>query len=149
MRKVPRPQDRVPRGQRHCIKAPVREADLGREPGTFRDPVTATHRLAYHGEPCSIALLGHESFLAQLGHSAATDSIPRSNGLEKLDRIGVETLIRKGALMLPPKPLCDDLVDSYFGRIHPVAPILNKACFVRQYRHHVNLPSLLLLQAVI
>lgn len=119
------------------------------EPGTFRDPVTATHRRAYHGEPCSIALLGHESFLAQLGHSAATESIPISNRLEKLDRIRVEILIRKGALMLPQKPLCDDLVDSYFARIHPVAPIVNKACFVRQYRHHVNLPSLLLLQAVI
>lgn len=85
-------------------------------PGIFRAPVTATRRLAYLSEPCSIALLGRESFLAQLGHSAATDGIPKSNRLEKvrLDRIEVENLIRKAALM-PPKSLCDDLVNSYFA----------------------------------
>ncbi|KAG8410989.1 Transcriptional activator of fatty acid utilization [Metarhizium acridum] len=119
------------------------------EPGISREPVTATHRLAYLGESCSVALLGHEDFPEQLGYSSANNSIPISNRLEKLDRIEVEILIRKGALMLPPKSLCDDLVDSYFEWIHPVVPILNKARFMRQYCDRNNPPSLLLLQAVI
>lgn len=119
------------------------------EPGISREPVTATHKLAYLGEPCSIALLGQESFPEQIGYTAPVNNTPLSDRLEKLDRIEVEILIRKGALMLPPKPLCDDLINSYFKWIHPIIPILNRARFMRQYRDRDNPPSLLLLQAVI
>jgi hypothetical protein len=119
------------------------------EPGITRDPITATHTLAYLGEPCSIALLGQESFPEEIGYAAPVSSISVTARLEKLDRIEVEILIRKGALMLPPKPLCDELIESYFKWIHPIVPILNRARFMRQYRDPDNPPSLLLLQAVI
>jgi hypothetical protein len=89
------------------------------------------------------------SFPEHIGYTAPVSSTSVSARLEKLDRIEVEILIRKGALMMPPKSLCDDLVDSYFQWIHPIIPIINRARFMRQYHDRDNPPSLLLLQAVI
>jgi hypothetical protein len=33
--------------------------------------------------------------------------------------------------LLPPKPLCDELVDAYFKWVAPVVPIINKSRFMR------------------
>jgi hypothetical protein len=66
-----------------------------------------------------------------------------------LDNLELDILHQRGAFLLPPKPLCDELVDAYFKWVAPVVPIVNRSRFMRQYRDPKNPPSLLLLQAIL
>jgi Fungal specific transcription factor domain len=66
----------------------------------------------------------------------------------RLDESELDILRRRGALTLPPRDLCDDLVKAYFKWVAPMVPIINRKRFMEQYRDPKNPPSLLLLQAV-
>ena len=64
------------------------------------------------------------------------------------DQIEIDILQQRGAFLLPPKALCDELVESFFQWVAPVVPVINKSRFMRRYRDPKNPPSVLLLQAI-
>lgn len=74
------------------------------------------------------------------------DSIPRLN---ELDNEELEILKFRGAFLLPPRDLCDELIECYFEKIHPTIPVLNRSQFMRKYNDPANPPSLLLLQSML
>ncbi|KAJ5167644.1 Cutinase transcription factor 1 alpha [Penicillium canariense] len=92
------------------------------KPKFARAPIKEAGRVAYLGESSNLSLLVQ-------------------------DRHGTTDV--RGAFLLPPKPLCDELVDAYFKWVAPVVPIINRSRFMRHYRDPKNPPSLLLLQAIL
>lgn len=72
-----------------------------------------------------------------------------SSRLKELNKEEIEILKFRGAFLLPPRDLCDDIVETYFEKIHPTFPYLNRSQFMRRYNDPVNPPSLLLLQAIL
>ena len=73
---------------------------------------------------------------------------PRAR-LTELDTIEIDILNQRGAFLLPPRALCDELVEAFFKWIFPIVPVINRSRFMRRYRDPKNPPSLLLLQAVL
>jgi hypothetical protein len=69
--------------------------------------------------------------------------------LDHLEKVEIDALELMGVFQLPPKPLCDDLVQSYFEWVAPIIPVINRARFLEQYHSKENPPSLLLIQAVL
>lgn len=67
---------------------------------------------------------------------------------EHLDTIELEILIERGAFEIPPRPICDKLLDIFFRWVAPVIPIVNRQEFMRRYQDFNNPPSLLLQQAI-
>jgi hypothetical protein len=69
--------------------------------------------------------------------------------IQQMDREEIEILKIKGAFLMPAQELCDDIVECYFERIHPLIPMINRTQFMRQYNDPANPPSLLLRQAIL
>lgn len=72
-----------------------------------------------------------------------------SSRLNQMDQDEINVLKFRGAFLLPPRDLCDDIVDAYFEKIHPTIPLINRSSFMRKYNDSLSPPSLLLLQAVL
>lgn len=72
----------------------------------------------------------------------------RANRTE-LDTVEIDILHQRGAFLLPPRALCDELVEAFFEWVWPVVPVINKSAFMKRYRDTKNPPSLLLLQAIL
>lgn len=68
--------------------------------------------------------------------------------LNVLDADEVEALKTRGAFLLPPRDVCDDLVETYFSKIAPQIPVVNKTHFMAQYHNATDPPPLLLLQVI-
>jgi len=64
-----------------------------------------------------------------------------------LDVVQMEILRVRGAFLLPEKQLCDDLVYTFFDRIYPNEPVLDKPKFMKDYEE--GSVSILLLQSVL
>ncbi|PWY75552.1 fungal-specific transcription factor domain protein [Aspergillus heteromorphus CBS 117.55] len=121
------------------------------KPKFARAPIKEPGRVAYLGESSNLSLLVQD-------RHGTTDVVhyplpPNMGGtparLTDLDNLELEILKQRGAFLLPPKPLCDELVEAYFQWVAPVVPIVNRSRFLRQYRDPKNPPSLLLLQAIL
>jgi hypothetical protein len=69
--------------------------------------------------------------------------------LTELDNVEIDILHQRGAFLLPPRSLCDELVEAYFKWVAPIVPVINRNRFMKQYRDAKNPPSLLLLQAIL
>jgi hypothetical protein len=55
----------------------------------------------------------------------------------------------KGALSLPPQPLCEHFLLSYFQHVQPLTPVLNTKDFLKLYGSEFpQKPSLLLLYSI-
>ncbi|KAK4234847.1 cutinase transcription factor 1 beta [Achaetomium macrosporum] len=67
--------------------------------------------------------------------------------LAQLDDIDNEYLVKKGVFDLPPPLQLDALIKTYFDHVHPFAPVINRADFVRGYRSGDC--SLFLLRAIL
>lgn len=67
---------------------------------------------------------------------------------DQLSREDIAVLKIKGAFFLPPRSVCNDLIDAYFEKIHPLLPVINKTVFLKRYHDPTDQPPLLLLQAV-
>ncbi|KAL2432884.1 Fusaric acid cluster transcription factor FUB12 [Exophiala dermatitidis] len=52
----------------------------------------------------------------------------------ELDDIDNEYLLKKGVFALPPRHHLDALIKTYFAQVHPFAPLINRADFVRRYQ---------------
>ena len=103
------------------------------------------------GESSNLTLLVHDRQSASdVVHYPLPDNVRGSRArLTQLDNVEIDILHQRGAFLLPPRTLCDELIDSYFKWVHPIVPVINRTKFMRQYKDPKNPPSLLLLQAVL
>ena len=125
--------------------------NLVMKPEFTRAPIKEAGRVAYLGESSNLTLLVHDrQGSTDVVHYPLPDNIRGSRArLTELDNLEIEILNQRGAFLLPPRVLCDELIGAYFDWIHPIMPIINKTRFMRQYRNPEDPPSLLLLQAVL
>lgn len=77
-----------------------------------------------------------------------TESWTSTNHPSHLDSLEIEILNQRGVFHLPPRSICDDLVDIFFKWIAPVLPVVNKHGFMQKYNDLEDSPSILLLQAI-
>ena len=121
------------------------------KPKFTRAPITEAGRVAFMGESSNLTLLVHDrQSPSDVVHYPLPDAAKGSRArLTQLDEIEIEILHRRGAFLLPPRSLCDELIESYFRWVHPIVPVINRTKFMRQYKDPKNPPSLLLLQAVL
>lgn len=122
------------------------------KPKFARAPIKEAGRVAYLGESSNLSLLVRDTHGAQdVVHYPLPDPPRESAGprLKELDEVETNILRERGAFLLPPRELCDELVEDYFNWIAPVVPVINRTRFMRQYRDPNDPPSLLLLQAIL
>lgn len=125
--------------------------NLVMKPKFTRAPITEAGRVAYLGESSNLTLLVHDrQGAADVVHYPLPENVRGSRArLTELDNVEIDILHQRGAFLLPPRSLCDELIESYFRWVHPIVPIINRARFMRQYKDPKNPPSLLLLQAIL
>ncbi|GAB1319050.1 Transcriptional activator of fatty acid utilization [Madurella fahalii] len=125
--------------------------NLVMKPKFTRAPITEAGRVAYLGESSNLTLLVHDRQSSEdVVHYPLPENIRGSRArLTELDNVEIDILHQRGAFLLPPRALCDELIDSYFRWIHPIVPVINKTKFMRRYKDPKNPPSLLLLQAML
>jgi hypothetical protein len=121
------------------------------KPKFARAPIKEAGRVAYLGESSNLSLLVQDRHgTTDVVHYPLPPNIRGSRArLTDLDNLEIDILHQRGAFLLPPKPLCDELVDAYFKWVAPIVPIINRSRFMRHYRDPKNPPSLLLLQAIL
>jgi hypothetical protein len=119
-------------------------------PKFARAPIKEAGRVAYLGESSNLYLLVKDRHgTTDVVHYPLPENIRGANArLTEPDQIEIDILQQRGAFLLPPKGLCDELVDSFFQWVAPVVPVINKSRFMRKYRDPKNPPSVLLLQAI-
>jgi len=119
------------------------------KPNLARIPIKEAGRVSYIGESSSISVLVTGN-TEDIVHYPLPDEIrgTRANRTE-LDTVEIDILHQRGAFLLPPRGLCDELVDAFFAWVWPVVPVINKTAFMKRYRDTKNPPSLLLLQAIL
>ncbi|CAK7564375.1 MAG: Transcriptional activator of fatty acid utilization [Sporothrix epigloea] len=121
------------------------------KPRFTRAPITEAGRVAYLGESSNLTLLVHDrAGSTDVVHYPLPENVRGSRaGLTELDNVEIEILHQRGAFLLPPRDLCDELIEAYFKWVHPIVPVINRTRFMRQYRDVKNPPSLLLVQSVL
>ena len=121
------------------------------KPKFARAPIKEAGRVAYLGESSNLSLLVHDRHgTTDVVHYPLPDTIKGTGArLTELDNIEIEILHQRGAFLLPPRALCDELVGAYFKWVAPVVPVVSRSRFMRRYRDPKNPPSLLLLQAIL
>ncbi|KAL1961988.1 hypothetical protein VTN77DRAFT_679 [Rasamsonia byssochlamydoides] len=120
------------------------------KPKFARAPIKEAGRVAYLGESSNLSLLVHDRGNTDVVHYPLPENVRGTRArLTELDNMEIDILHQRGAFLLPPRQLCDDLVEAYFKWVAPVVPIINRSRFMRQYRDPKNPPSLLLLQAIL
>ena len=67
---------------------------------------------------------------------------------DHMNLVELEILIERGAFEIPPRPVCDKLLDIFFRWVAPVIPVVNQQDFMQRYQDINNPPSLLLQQAI-
>lgn len=125
--------------------------NLVMKPKFTRAPITEAGRVAYLGESSNLTLLVHDrQGAADVVHYPLPENVRGSRArLTELDNVEIDILHQRGAFLLPPRALCDELIESYFKWVHPIVPVINRNRFMRQYQDPKNPPSLLLLQAIL
>jgi len=121
------------------------------KPKFARAPIKDAGRVAYLGESSNLSLLVQDRHGAtDVVHYPLPENVRGARArVNELDNVEIDILHQRGAFLLPPRALCDELVDAYFQWIAPVVPVINRTKFMRQYRDSKNPPSLLLLQAIL
>ena len=121
------------------------------KPKFARAPIKEAGRVAYLGESSNLSLLVHDRHgTTDVVHYPLPDTVKGSRArMTDLDNLEIDILHQRGAFLLPPRALCDELVESYFKWVAPVVPVINKTRFMHRYRDSKNPPSLLLLQAML
>ena len=121
------------------------------KPKFTRAPIKDAGRVAYLGESSNLTLLVHDRHgTADVVHYPLPENVRGSRArLTELDNVEIDILHQRGAFLLPPRALCDELVDSYFKWVAPIVPVINRTRFMKQYQDAKNPPSLLLLQAIL
>lgn len=125
--------------------------NLVMKPKFTRAPITDAGRVAYLGESSNLTLLVHDRQGSEdVVHYPLPENVRGSRArITELDDVEIEILHQRGAFLLPPRALCDELIEAYFTWVHPIVPVVNRTRFMRQYRDPKNPPSFLLLQAIL
>ncbi|KAF4154382.1 hypothetical protein CNMCM6069_009400 [Aspergillus lentulus] len=119
-------------------------------PKFTRAPITDAGRVVYQGESGNVTFLIQGRQGGNDVHYLHPENTERRRTRQfKLDKVEMNILHQRGAFILPPRSLCDAIIDTYFKCVHPMLPVINRARFMRQYRNPKNQPSLLLLHAVL
>lgn len=121
------------------------------KPKFARAPIKEAGRVAYLGESSNLSLLVHDRHgTTDVVHYPLPENVRGAKArVNELDNMEIEILHQRGAFLLPPRALCDELVEAYFKWVAPVIPVINRSRFMRQYRDPKNPPSLLLLQSIL
>lgn len=121
------------------------------KPKFARAPIKEAGRVAYLGESSNLSLLVHDRHgTSDVVHYPLPDTVKGTRArANELDDLELRILHERGAFLLPPRQLCDELVEAFFTWIAPVVPVINRSKFMRRYRDPKNPPSLLLLQAIL
>ncbi|KAL8788667.1 MAG: hypothetical protein Q9213_001595 [Squamulea squamosa] len=121
------------------------------KPKFARAPIKEAGRVAYLGESSNLSLLVHDRHgTTDVVHYPLPDTVKGSGAqLTDLDSIEIDILHQRGAFLLPPRALCDELISSFFRWVAPVVPVINQSRFMQRYHDPENPPSLLLLQAML
>lgn len=121
------------------------------KPKYARAPIKEAGRVAYLGESSNLSLLVQDKHgTTDVLHYPLPENVRGARArVNDLDNVEIDILHQRGAFLLPPRALCDELVDAYFQWIAPVVPVINRSKFMRRYRDSKNPPSLLLLQAIL
>lgn len=121
------------------------------KPKFARAPIKEAGRVAYLGESSNLSLLVQDRHgTTDVVHYPLPENVRGARArINELDNVEIDILHQRGAFLLPPRALCDELVDAYFQWIAPVVPVINRSKFMRRYRDSKNPPSLLLLQAIL
>lgn len=121
------------------------------KPKFARAPIKEAGRVAYLGESSNLSLLVHDRHgTTDVVHYPLPDTVKGTRaGMTELDNVEIDILHQRGAFLLPPRMLCDELVESFFKWVAPIVPVINRSRFMRRYRDNENPPSLLLLQAML
>ncbi|KAK4551454.1 Transcriptional activator of fatty acid utilization [Recurvomyces mirabilis] len=121
------------------------------KPKFARASIKEAGRVAYLGESSILSLLVQfRHGTTDVVHYPLPENVrgARARANER-DNVEIDILHQRGAFLLPPRALCDELVEAYFQWIAPVVPVINRTKFMRRYRNPKNPPSLLLLQAIL
>ena len=121
------------------------------KPKFTRAPIKEAGRVAYLGESSNLTLLVHDRHgTADVVHYPLPENVRGSRArLTELDNVEIDILHQRGAFLLPPRALCDELIDNYFKWVAPIVPVISRTRFMRQYKDSKNPPSLLLLQSIL
>ncbi|CAK1364179.1 unnamed protein product [Cercospora beticola] len=121
------------------------------KPKFARAPIKEAGRVAYLGESSNLSLLVQDRHgTTDVVHYPLPENVRGTRArINELDNVEIDILHQRGAFLLPPRQLCDELVDAYFTWIAPVVPVINRSKFMRRYRDSKNPPSLLLLQSIL
>ncbi|KAH0558998.1 Cutinase transcription factor 1 alpha [Trichoglossum hirsutum] len=121
------------------------------KPKFARAPIKEAGRVAYLGESSNLSLLVHDRHgTTDVVHYPLPENVRGSRArLTELDNLEIDILHQRGAFLLPPRALCDELVEAFFKWVFPIVPVINRTRFMRRYRDSKNPPSLLLLQAIL
>ena len=121
------------------------------KPKFARAPIKEAGRVAFLGESSNLTLLVQDRHgTNDVVHYPLPDSTRGAHArISELDELEIRILHERGAFLLPPRQLCDELVEDFFTHIAPVVPVINRSQFMRRYRDPNNPPSLLLLQAIL
>ncbi|TKA68670.1 Cutinase transcription factor 1 alpha [Cryomyces minteri] len=121
------------------------------KPKFARAPIKEAGRVAYLGESSNLSLLVHDRHgTTDVVHYPLPENVRGARArMNELDNVEIDILHQRGAFLLPPRQLCDELVEAYFKWVAPVVPVIDRSRFMRRYRDPKNPPSLLLLQAIL
>ena len=113
--------------------------DIVMKPKFTRAPITEAGRVAYLGESSNLTLLVHDrQGSADVVHYPLPENVRGTRArLTELDNVEIDILHQRGAFLLPPRTLCDELIDAYFKWVHPIVPVINRTRFMQIGRAHV------------
>ncbi|KAJ8059031.1 hypothetical protein OCU04_012011 [Sclerotinia nivalis] len=107
-------------------------------------------KVAYLQEKSSLAILMQDYYgTTNAVHYPLPEDAANQHMATKMNAEEMDILEKRGALQLPPRDLCEELIDAYFKWVAPVIPIINKSWFMRRWHDLDNPPPLLLMQAVL
>lgn len=120
----------------------------------LRAPTVDDTKVAYIGESSHLSFVVRREESNQPGdqvlyyplHERFRDSTTVK--LSILDADELEALKNRGAFLLPPRDVCDDLIETYFTKIAPQIPVINRTEFIQHYNNVNDPPPLLLLQVI-
>ncbi|KAK3616708.1 Transcriptional activator of fatty acid utilization [Elasticomyces elasticus] len=121
------------------------------KPKFARAPIKEAGRVAYLGESSNLSLPVQDRHgPTDVVHYPLPENVRGARArLKELDNVEIDILHQRGAFLLPPRALCDELVEAYFQWVAPVVPVIKRTNFMRRYRDPKNQPSLLLLHAIL
>ncbi|TGJ80399.1 hypothetical protein E0Z10_g8361 [Xylaria hypoxylon] len=90
--------------------------NLVMKPKFTRAPITEAGRVAFLGESSNLTLLVHDrQGDSDVVHYPLPENVRGSRArLTELDNIEIDILHQRGAFLLPPRQLCDELIEAYF-----------------------------------